>query len=552
MKRSLFDLSYTKLLSMDMGLLYPVMHDEVYPGDHFTIGNSAVVRMQPMVSPCLTPITLFTYYFFVPYRILDENWEEFITGGRLGDSMVELPRAQFEQKNPKDRDDYDALKLIFDEVMGYEPAFGPYDVGSLWDYLGMPPRKRPVDDSAPMLYPFKAYYRIWWDYFRDENLIPDERGENGFYDWIVEKVNVPYLFPVAWKKDYFTSALPWQQRGDAPAIPLSGMARAIWDSASFNSAGANNFEIFGTRSGSDVTLKASSAYSDTDTRMLRDWFNSNNINLANIGTFNIADLRLMYSVQKWMEKNARGGARYVEIIKSHFGFSPTDSRLDRPEFIGGTKLPVVVSEVLQTSETTAQSPQGSMAGHGILVDGSYVGKYRVKEHGVILGLAFIRPDAVYQDGINRQWLRRTRYDFYWPLFQGLSEQAIENNEIFTIDNDVTENQKVWAYQGRYDELRHKRDIACGQMRSYENTQESYGQGMTMPVNDMGAPLIPPSLDYWNLARSFKELPDYSWKFMMCRPDKRIMAVQDEPAFLVSFRNNLKAVRQMAKFAVPSW
>lgn len=549
MKRSLFDLSYSKTMSMDMGYLYPVMHDEVYPGDHFTIGNTAIVRMQPMVSPCLTPITLFTYYFFVPYRILDKNWEEFITGGEDGQSNIAIPRVNFPTTAP-DKNNAD-IKRSYEFLLGYVPDFCPYDVGSLWDYMGMPIRKKPLGYASPMLYPFLAYMRIWWDYFRDENLVLNE------WKQLVLDCDMPYLFPVAWKKDYFTSALPWQQRGIAPAMPISGTAQVVFDALAFGDHGRGGFQNVqfspnpGTTPG---TLKGMLYSGDRDkSQKLRDFLSENNsIDLRNIGTFTTKDLRNMIKIQLWMEKNARGGARYVEVIKSHFGFSPTDSRLDRPEFIGGTKLPVVVSEVLQTSETTAKSPQGAMSGHGMVVDGSFVGRYRVKEHGVILGLAFIRPQAVYQDGINRQWLRRSRYDFFWNLFEGLSEQAIENNEIFTTDNDDTVNNDIWAYQGRYDELRHKRDIACGQMRSYKNEQADYGHGMTMPVNAQGAPTVPPSLDYWNLARKFGTLPPYSWQFMLCKPSKRIMAVQNEPAFLLVFRNNIKAVRQLSKFATPSF
>lgn len=553
MRRSLFDLSYSKTMTMDMGLLYPVMHDEVYPGDHFTIGNTVVARMQPMVSPCLTPITLYAYYFFVPYRILDSNWEEFITGGQDGQSNVVLPRVDFDVTKPDYATSGGLLGQIYDYLLGYRPDYCPYDVGSLWDFMGMPIRKKPLGDAAPMMYPFLAYMRVWWEYFRDENLVADS------YKDVVLECQIPYLFPVAWKKDYFTSALPWQQRGIAPALPLSGMASAQWPAGFFDTVGqaSGNFALQAQRNSTvgGVTgaaiLTTNTSTKGADMANLMNMFNSNRIDLSSIGTFTSHDWRMMMKVQLWMERNARYGSRYVEVIKAHFGFAPKDDRLQRPEFIGGTKLPIVVSEVLQTSETTQNSPQGAMSGHGMSVDGSFVGKYHVKEHGIILGLAFIRPEAAYQDGINRQWLRRTRYDFFWREFEGLSEQAIENSEIFTTDNDATINMGIWAYQGRYDELRHKRDIVCGQMRSYENKQSEYGQGMTMPTQG-GAPTIPPSLDYWNLGRSFKTLPPYSWAFMLCQPSKRIMAVLDEPAFIIQFRNNIKAVRPLSRYAVPSF
>lgn len=537
--RSRFDLSYTKTFTADFDLLYPVMHDEVVPSDFIKLGVNAVVRMQPMVSPCLTPIDVYAYYFFVPYRLLWDPWEEFITGGKDGDiggKPGELPRFKGVKTNPT-TDEQNKFKKKF----GVSYPFNSYDVGSLWDYFGMPVRKAPLNDAAPLDFPWRAYSMVWSDYFRDENLTEP-------IDWYDDEYS-HYLLPFAYKKDYFTSALPWQQRGTSPAVPLTGLASALWPNESFDHTGTGNYTLQGTRDVSSApagtTFKAISSTPEADTNLFKDWMNTNKIDLTRIGTFTVSDLRLMSSVQRMQELSARHGFRYIETIRSHFGYAPTDSRLQRAEYIGGFKMPVVVSDVLQTSESTTQSPQGTMTGYGLSVNGKYVGSYRVKEHGIILGLMAIRVRPSYQDGINRQWLRQTRYDFLWPSLVHLSEQAIYNSEIFAKDNDKDENLGVWGYQGRYDEMRRKYDLVCGQMRSYKNDQSDYGNGMTYPAGK-----IPASLDYWNLSRKFSARPGLNWDFVKSSVSKRIMAVQDEPSFIIQWHNSFKAIRPLPKYSIP--
>ena len=208
-------------------------------------------------------------------------------------------------------------------------------------------------------------------------------------------------------------------------------------------------------------------------------FNENTVDLSSASTFNVADLRLAFQIQKWMERNARAGARYTESLRAHFGVSPRDDRLQRPEYIGGSKSPVIVSEVLQTSSSDATSPQGNMAGHGVSVASTFCGKYRATEHGLIMGIMSIMPRTMYQQGMDRQWLRRSRYDFYFPEFANLSEQAILNCELYATAVEAT-NKAIFGYQGRYDEMRTKRNMVCGQMRS--------------------------TFDYWHLGRIFQVSP----------------------------------------------
>ena len=244
---------------------------------------------------------------------------------------------------------------------------------------------------------------------------------------------------------------------------------------------------------------------------------NNTIDLSTATTFNVADLRLAFQIQKWMERNARAGARYTESLQAHFGVSPRDERLQRPEYIGGSKTPVIVSEVLQTSSTDATSPQGNMAGHGVSVASTFCGKYRATEHGLIMGIMSIMPRTMYQQGMDRQWLRRSRYDFYFPEFANLSEQAILNCELYATSNEAT-NKAIFGYQGRYDEMRTKRNMVCGQMRS--------------------------TFDYWHLGRIFSTAPALNSTFLLCVPDKRIFAVPSEPGFIVQFANLIKAWRPM--------
>ena len=475
---SVFDLSYTKLLTCDMGQLIPVMCDEVVPGDIFKIGNQSVIRMQPLVAPVLHEINAYVHYFFVPYRLLWSGWEDFITGGVDGQDASTLPLWQ-----PTD------TSLIHE--------------GSLWDYFGFNVDIVPTASSYPIRFPKSAYNMIYNEYYRDENLQPEV------------DIFQPYVLKRNWEKDYFTASLPWQQRGTAPALPISGTTSAKWVLGHFSSAtGATDNVMKISNSPTTSVIYGQNA---TGQDNLYRVFNENTVDLSSASTFNVADLRLAFQIQKWMERNARAGARYTESLQAHFGVSPRDERLQRPEYIGGSKSPVIVSEVLQTSSTDATSPQGNMAGHGVSASSTFCGKYRATEHGLIMGILSIMPRSMYQQGHDRQWLRRSRYDFYFPEFANLSEQAITKAEIYASATD-SDNKTIFGYQGRYDEMRTKRNMVCGQMRS--------------------------TFDYWHLGRIFSAAPSLNSDFVTCNPDKRIFAAPSEPGFIVQFANLIKAWRPM--------
>ena len=480
-RRSMFDLSYRKIFTCDMGQLIPIMCDEVVPGDMMEIGNEVVVRYQPLVAPILHEVNVYTHYYFVPYRILWSDWEKFITGDVDGAFAGVLPR------------------------WSPTPTTGNAE-GTLWDYFGLPTGIVPTD-ALPVDFIRRAYNRVYNEFYRDENL------QNA-----VPETNESILNR-AWEKDYFSSALPWQQRGQAPALPISGLIHPDFSaSVGGTAASATIYQVEVAPSPNDTLHTPAGSYNQDIRRALEKGV----VNLNSATTFNVADLRLAFQIQKWMERNARAGVRYTEFLRAHYGVSPRDDRLQRPEYIGGSKAPVIVSEVLQTSQT-GTTPQGNMAGHGLTAQKSYVAKYHAVEFGVIIGLMSVMPRTGYQQGIDRQWLRRSRFDFYSPEFANLSEQAIERAEIYATGTG-SENRTVFGFQGRYDELRTKRNMTCGKMRT--------------------------TYAYWHLNRQFASAPLLNNTFVECIPSKRIFAVQSEPGLICNVGNLIRALRPLPIMSNP--
>jgi hypothetical protein len=490
-----------------MGQLIPVLCEEMVPGDKFQIGNEIVIRFAPLIAPILHSINVFVHYFFVPYRLLWDGWEDFITGGEDGDDDSELPVIPVHLADPAVTRKY-----------------------TLWDYFGFPIKKITDKESCPLWFPWLAYNFIFNEYYRDQNLQEEVRngfqnGEDDVTNWQVLNRN--------WEKDYFTSCLPFQQRGVAPALPITGILSAnflgnVGDLASGPNPQQYPLGFVGMTGGPDNVL----GFSRGAGNALKNWLSDNRVDLADGITFNVNDMRLVFRVQEWLERNARGGARYTEFLRSHFGVSPRDERLQRPEYIGGSKSPVIVSEVLQTSQTTQNdngvnngSPQGNLAGHGISANRTFCGSYYASEFGVVMGIMSVMPRTSYQDGIDRQWLRRTRYDFYFPEFANLGEQAVHRREVYTTTNGVN-NARIFGYQGRYDEMRVKRSMVCGAMRD--------------------------ELDYWHLSRKLPSGTEFNSDFIQCKPadTKRIFAVRDRPGLIVNFGNLIRAIRPMPYMSQP--
>lgn len=486
--KSVFDLSYQKLFSADMGYLYPIMVDEALPGDVFSIANRTVVRCMPMVAPVMHDINVYIHYWFVPNRlvwpatftgtppVMNDGWELFITTGPDGTASPTIP------------------------------TWTPTDVTveSLWDYFGLPVGVTPDANHRPIALPLRAYNMIWNEYYRDQTL-QDRRDED-------EDSTVAQR---CWGKDYFTSALESQQRGTAPAMPITGTLNVDASSAVGTSGTGRDMFVYDTPD----TLGTSSGTYNTD---LQNALEKQTVDVSGATTFDIADLRLSVAIQRFLELNNRSGVRYSEQLVAHFGAAPRDERLQRPEYITGFASPLIVSEVLQQSETNT-TPQGTLCGHGIGIVNHNGGRYRVQEHGWIIGLLSIMPKSIYQQGINRQFLRRDVYDYYWPEFANLSEQAIERCEIYATAVE-SENETIFGYQGAYDEYRYKPSQVCGLMGT--------------------------TFDYWTISRQFSSAPSLNSAFVTCDPRKDFLAAPTDPAFVVQCGNIVRAVRPMPIQADP--
>lgn len=528
MKRSKFDLSEQRLFTADMGLLYPCFCRHVVPGDIFRLRNEVVVRMQPGRAPLMTDINIYSHYFFVPYRILDDNFEDFIR----------------QSKGTR----YDAEPYEFEPPL--LDASGKNYPGDVLDFLyKVDGVKFSPDDYKVHSYPLQAYNMVYNEYYRDENLIDSvaykvEKATSAqpvfSYDVgtapTAGTASVNGLHRRAWEKDYFTSALPFAQRGIPPALPIfsqispSDITSIIGTDSirAFNSDERwNNKILQGNAAAANINAATLSLKDGATTYPTGSHFdfgvvaNGSTVDIP-AATFNVNDLRTAIAVQHWQELNARFGVRYTELLQAHFGVSPKDSRLDRPEYIGGTRQPLMVSEVLQTSES-ASTPQGSMTGHGISVNLDRIGSYRATEFGLIIGIFSILPRAQYMSGIDREWTYETCQEFYFPDFAFLGEQAVKNKELYASDySDVAE--ATFGYQGRYDELRTGHDSVHSLMRTVYN--------------------------YWSLARKFSQQPNLNQAFIECNPRKDFLFVQDEPGFIVSYANRVTAIRPMPKYAVP--
>ena len=458
--RSALDLSHEYKTTFDMGKLVPILTMECIPGDVIRLGAAAVLRMQPMLAPILHRVKLRYYSFFVPYRIMFDDWEEFITGGEDGNSVVTLPKF-----------DPDAFTAAISTVTAE---------GSLWDYLGYNPVGTgfaPPGATCPLDFPRLAYIRIWNEYFR----VPGIQDELPYGQGVAGEVYE--LLNRNWTRDYFTAALPFQQRGTPPALNVYGSASADFTLpyADLSAAAASTFRtpafsdgqaltsigIASADAGGNVSFTNAPSFLTAYSDLLSA---NNTIDGASFSSVDIADLRLAVQTQVYLERNARGGARYTEQLQARYGTRPLDARLQRPEYLGGYTSPFLFSEVLQTSSSdTEPTPQGNMAGHGISVAGSELGSCRVEEHGLIMVLACADPTPAYQQGIDRSWLRRTRLDFPAPEFVHLSEQEIFNAELYTegtnTDPDGSSGLAPFGYTGIYNEMRYIPNRVTSEMRT---------------------------------------------------------------------------------------
>jgi hypothetical protein len=527
-RMSAFDLSREQKLTCRMGELVPTYLEEVLPGDQFRVKTESLVRFAPMLAPIMHRVDVFMHYFFVPNRIVWSDWEDFITGERDTDnSLVELKVPTYNVNSN------DVSAKAYGNTVST-------DQRKLADYLGLP-----VDNIGlgitQNLYvsqlPFRAYQQIYNDYYRDQNF-EDE----------IDYTSVAYYSQLRYRKyekDYFTSALPWPQRNATPVgvpIDVNYLPQSIVKDTFLNTV---------TSTG---TMTASSTLSGSGGNLYNS---SQSVRIENLSTtldFQINELRKASALQRWFEKQALGGHRYIETIYSHFGVKSSDRRLQRAEYLGGGKTPVLISEVLNTSATTdngpqspedgTYQPQGTMTGHAISSGQSMAFQTQIEEHGYIMGIMSIMPKPAYSQGVPRHFLRQEKFDYFWPELANLGEQEVKDVEIYVNDTSITKldatevvptNQNAislptFGYQQRYAEYKYGQNTIHGDFRN--------------------------TLHYWHMARKFSAVPALNDLFHEVDPEDEsitnVFAVTDKvDTCWVQLYHDVKARRPMPYFANPS-
>lgn len=505
-QRSSFDLSHDVKMSAKFGLLYPIMNTPVVPGDVINLSCESLIRFAPMVAPVMHRINVTMHYFYVPYRLLWENWEKFISNTNL-DLTGAPPVHPF-------------LNILGDGS----------NYTSLMDYMGITPPADAGGANAVQISALHmaAYQCVYNEYYRDQNLIPeiDYKLVDGNNDSNLELTD---LRRRAWMHDYFTSALPFAQKGDAVDIPINGLVsldplsvgtpqvvRKALDHTDFS---PNPGTVENTPT-SDLAVQLSSAPGIYENAVI----DPNGTLIVDNAQATINDLRIAMRVQEWLEKNARGGTRYNEFIRAHFGVQSSDARLQRPEYITGIKSPVIISEVLNNTGT-ASAPQGSMAGHGVAITQGNYGKYYAEEFGCIIGVMSITPETAYQQGIPKHFLKTNDFtEYYFPSFANLGEQEIKNAEIFAF---TPNNDQTFGYIPRYSEYKYENNRVAGDFRQ--------------------------SLNFWHLGRIFASLPTLSDQFINCSPRTSIFAVDDGTDYLwCQVYNKVRASRLMPYYGTPTF
>nr|CAI9751282.1 major head protein [Microvirus sp.] len=533
-RRSTFDRSHSLKTSFNVGDIVPFFVDEVLPGDTFNVDTSKVVRLQTLLTPVMDNIYLDTYFFFVPNRLTWSHWKQF--NGENTESAW-IPQTEYE----------------IPQITA--PASGGWSVGTIADYLGVPTGVPSLSVSA---LPFRAYALVMNEWFRDENLsdplvVPCDdatvAGVNtGTFVTDVAKGGLPYK--AAKYHDYFTSCLPSPQKGPDVLIPsaTSGVypvvtKKDVHDPGGYSISGVSRQDgSMSLRAASYLYQYPSSSQVNVgvgDTNGV--YFDPTNLWAESSGGLgaSINQLRMAFQIQKLYEKDARGGSRYIEILKSHFGVTSPDARLQRPEYLGGNRVPININQVVQQSGTAAgETAQGPVTGMSVTTDTHSDFTKSFTAHGFVIGVMVARYDHTYQQGLERFWSRKDRFDYYWPVFANIGEQAVKNKEIYaqgpaTKDSaGAVIDDQVFGYQEAWADYRYKPSRVTGEMRS------QYAQ----------------SLDVWHLADDYSALPMLSDSWI--REDKtnvdRVLAVTSDVSnqlFADIYIKN-RTTRPMPMYSIP--
>lgn len=548
LSRSTFRRDHSVKLSYNVGDIIPFYVDEVLPGDTFQLKTSMVSRMQTLLTPMMDNLYIDTYFFFVPNRIVWQHWKELM--GENTESAW-IPTVEY-------------------SVPQITAPVGGWNIGTIADYFGIPTG---IDNLSVNALPFRAYALIMNEWFRDENLsdpldIPVNDAtvvgvNSGNYITDVAKGGLP--FKAAKFHDYFTSCLPSPQKGPDVTIPVSAgtnmpvmtladlvpnpgsipLSFVPYTATLLNSNNENPQNVIVSRLAGSTSGNYSGTFNASKGNMplygISDTYSGtaqpiipNNLWAVNDGAVSAAtinQLRMAFQIQKLYEKDARGGTRYIEVLKSHFGVTSPDARLQRPEYLGGNRIPVNINQVVQSSGTQPDgTPLGDTAAFSVTTDvhGDFIKSF--VEHGFILGLMVARYDHTYQQGLERFWSRKDRFDYYWPVFANIGEQAVLNKEIYAT-GQATDNE-VFGYQEAWADYRYKPSRVCGEMRSKAQT----------------------SLDVWHLADDYTKLPSLSDAWI--REDKanvdRVLAVTSAVSnqMFADIYVQCKATRPMPVYSIP--
>lgn len=531
-KKSTFNLSYDVKLAFNQGNLVPIHVQEIIPGDYQNQRTNIMLRYSPLLTPLMHENDLRIYSFYVPNRILWDNWEKFIAGSETGeDTGLVVPSV-----NPEN------LTVAYNK--------GKCGIGSLWDYMGLPPIQEStseIQDFDINWLPFRAVHRCWYEYFRAEtfqqaNLVLP-KGDTVTAAEVDELLT---LRNINWQKDYFTAALPWPQRG--PTVNIPGISPNT-DSLKIESTLTPPQFLDATggvspTQGSNVVWQGQGSTAGSlgqagDSSRLFSFFPGRTglkiEGQSDVGEDGTLDnLRTAWSLKRWLEAASRHGVRYVEHLLGHWGVRNGDSRLQRPEFLCGSTTPIIFSEVLQTSSTDSTSPQGGYAGHGMTISMQHNWKRKFTEDGFIISFAAVVPRTVYEDGVNRMYLRKDRFDYPFPEFAHISEQAIYNDEIYApwLINAKT-HKSEFGYIPRYTEFRYMPSRVAGDFRG--------------------------TLDFWHQSRKFYDYvqktgnpPSLNTTFLTSDPSTRIFAVTDEQyqTLFCQVRHSIRCTRALPKFGIP--